>query len=657
MGEVGVVGQLAEGEERAEKRRRRRRKTRQQRLDFSNTRESSSFDPPVRVASSPRPVWTSSGMFARKKRFKKHQKAMEGLSDEEEGIQDATSDDERHVNAQGAESAEEESVVAPARSLRSSQTALDCDDDDEPVRPSARATRSFQRIVISDDDDDDDEDGDGDGDAEINVAPRTFRSSSLGLDGAGVSDEDMPTTQGRQKRKRKRAPSRDSFISPSPSRALDSDDDVLIVGPPKRKRRRQQQSSDEEEEGGSDTAPKTPRRRLKRPARKMSKQEEEDLRDDLDFLGPSSDVEALKRAPRSTQSRQKEAWNAALERLKQRRSSKPPRIPEEDERDGGEDEEEEKDVEAPAERDGLDGSVSEAEGQPASSKQFFTRDENDDNFIDSGEEFDEQGNEVQVPIEFTFHARAKPKELFKHAVEWFVQKKINPAFDMHEELYELAFRKLDDEVRGLAGSKFTSAAWTQDFTLSLNSRPEIAFEPIARNADEGLDDKCDACNRSGHPATYQVQFQGRPYHPETLDEVGADSSSSDDDDDDDDDEDDDEDGARPSYNHQGLEIPPASKIYRVGKFCMANAETAHALKHWRWQLNQWTITWLTKNGFLSAANVVRRDGLSTRKRRREADRITDRMEKEGVIRELWREFRGSVEEARGSTQGRWGVWE
>ena len=57
-----------------------------------------------------------------------------------------------------------------------------------------------------------------------------------------------------------------------------------------------------------------------------------------------------------------------------------------------------------------------------------------------------------MPIVFTRYGSMKAKELFQFAVDWMVQKKVNRGFNMHDQIYDLTFRKLDDEVRGLANS-------------------------------------------------------------------------------------------------------------------------------------------------------------------------------------------------------------
>ncbi|EMC98275.1 hypothetical protein BAUCODRAFT_66999 [Baudoinia panamericana UAMH 10762] len=284
---------------------------------------------------------------------------------------------------------------------------------------------------------------------------------------------------------------------------------------------------------------------------------------------------------------------------------------------------------------------------------MFREDDEDAQFIDSEEEGDDVlGVPAGIPIEFTHYARKKASELFKYAVEWSVQKLINPGFPSKDELYELSFRKLDDELKALANSKFVSSVWKPDFTASLKSRPEIAFEALEPE-EVWMHPKCEACNRSNHPCTYQLQFQGKPYHPHTLEEVAPDEDDDDENDDSASDEQQSDDDDQPAYDYRGNEVPPASKIYFVGKFCMANAETGHALQHWRFHLNEWIVMWLISHGYMTNEKIVKREKQSTRKRKKEANKITDRMEKEGEIRRLWHEFKKNSSEARSSKQGRY----
>ncbi|KAK5681916.1 hypothetical protein LTS10_006450 [Elasticomyces elasticus] len=572
-----------------------RKRSRQQALDFSKARDSSSFDSAVQLHSSPRTRTQRAGMFSgtQSRRSRKAQKTIDVSSGEEESEQE--------------EEEEEEEPAVKSRKLK---------------------TRSSQRPVLIDCDDE--EEGDA-------LVTSSRPPATAPLVESDDEEEDMPTTQGRQPR-RKRQRSRGSFISPSPPRAIESDSDDLeiIEKPESSKRGRRSRESDEEDE--DDEVQPTPSRRklLKRP-RQMSQKEQEELNEDLDFLGPSSDVEALERQPRSTQDKQKMARQSALQKLKQKRSGLPEIIEVEDE--------EEEDEEDGADAQDDDDDVPEV----TSSRKMFHAEEEDDAFIDSDPEGTLGVPDVQIPLAFTSQASAKPKELFKHAVEWFVQRKINPAFNMHDELYELTFRKLDDEVQGLAGSKFKSAAWTPAFYAAITARPEIAIDELDRHGEDWLNDgKCDACNRSGHPATFSIQFQGKPYNPHTLEDVGRkrdddeDSSSSEEEEDDD----------QPTRDYRGNKVPPANIIYKVGKFCKANADTAHALQHWRHHLDSQAMLWMTAHGYLTDEKIIKRDGQSMKKRQKEANRITDHMETDGHIRTLWDAYRQTIDDARNSKQGR-----
>jgi hypothetical protein len=77
------------------------------------------------------------------------------------------------------------------------------------------------------------------------------------------------------------------------------------------------------------------------------------------------------------------------------------------------------------------------------------------------------------------------------------------------------------------------------------------------------DRKCEACGRSGHPATFQIQFGGNAYHKETLDEVDNDHDEDDEDDSNNDDDDEDDDNA--SVNSSGQAIPSKKKSWNVGR--------------------------------------------------------------------------------------------
>lgn len=78
-----------------------------------------------------------------------------------------------------------------------------------------------------------------------------------------------------------------------------------------------------------------------------------------------------------------------------------------------------------------------------------------------------------MPLEFTRASRKPLKAHFRDAVEWLVHRRINPAFEREDEVYRTAWTRLNDEVMGLANSKWVSSSWRPDFYRLLRARPYI----------------------------------------------------------------------------------------------------------------------------------------------------------------------------------------
>lgn len=230
----------------------------------------------------------------------------------------------------------------------------------------------------------------------------------------------------------------------------------------------------------------------------------------------------------------------------------------------------------------------------------------------------------EMPLEFTRYAHKKPIEHFKDAVEWMVHNRLNPAFPRDDPIYEVAVQKLDDEVRGLAGSKFMSAAWNVDFLSTLKAKPDIAY----LDAHGLFEQHCEACNRSNHPAKFQLIFSGKPYNRQSLEDISDDEDEED------------------ATQSQDGRFGPNEKAFYVGSTCCANAETSHALHHWRYALNQWVLEWLTRRGHTSAEKIVERERWSTKKRTQYANEVVDGMEDKGEVKMLHKEFKENLQAAR-----------
>ena len=106
-----------------------------------------------------------------------------------------------------------------------------------------------------------------------------------------------------------------------------------------------------------------------------------------------------------------------------------------------------------------------------------------------------------------------------------VHNKLNPAFKRHDEMYQLAYDKLDDEVKGYGSSKFSSSVWKIPFIKALRSRPNLDRHDIPAI----IEHKCEACQRSNHPPKHRVHFSGKPYDHDTLEDLDEDDDADDDD--------------------------------------------------------------------------------------------------------------------------------
>lgn len=134
-----------------------------------------------------------------------------------------------------------------------------------------------------------------------------------------------------------------------------------------------------------------------------------------------------------------------------------------------------------------------------------------------------------MPLEFTRASRKPLKAHFRDAVEWLIHREINPAFDRDNEVYTTAWRRLSDEVTGMAYSKFFSGAWRPDFMKALRARPYIEQVELGPASLAAEFSHCQACGRSGHPATWSITFRGKPYDQKTLDDIESDSDEEDED--------------------------------------------------------------------------------------------------------------------------------
>jgi hypothetical protein len=557
-------------------------------------------------------------------------------------IQEESSEDELQ-----SESHSTPRKSSPLKRLRSGRRAEE---------PEPRRTRRRTRNVASYEDDEED-------DAPVSSFRRR-RSSAIEIEDAEPesSGDDAPELYSSPGRKRATRATTNKSYQHDDFVVLSSDDEIREIRSSNKSQKTKRKTkasksakedifvvSDNEEDEEDPEEEEVPARKKRlRRQRQLTELEKEDLDEDLKNLrsSPPSDHGRPKRAANSRKD--------ALAALKRRRAGleEEPRSPTRRAANGRQplviessEEEEGEGEDAPLDID----DVGFYEG-PADARQrgrLDGEDEADDFVVDD----DEDGPmgipddlDIDLPIYLTGVTRMKPKELFRYAVEWMVQKKLNPAYNMDKEKYDITFQRLDDEVRGLSGSKFTSSVWTRDFTVSLQARPGIEVIELSGLQTEMID-KCQACNRSGHPATFRIEFTGKPYNPHSLEPIEQEGDEEDSDDENDP-EDSDSDSDREEYDHKDRLVPSEKRAYSVGRFCKENAMTAHALEHWKFQLNCWIVEWLDAEGHLTNELIVKRDRWDEPKRRKYARKVVKEMEEVGQIKQLHRQFRDEIDSAK-----------
>ena len=403
----------------------------------------------------------------------------------------------------------------------SSHSITSEDDDDMPVR-STKRNRPVP-IMLSSDDNVQQET------SQSPVTPkkrsRPFQRYKQAGSSSSESDSEAPTARLRQK------------LSISPVSKQSSNGGPRTRARPSEAKRENQPStpvviSDGSEETSSEEVVVTPVRRRKSAvqdqysSRKADNKADSESSDDLQ--GELEDLRGTGTPLQSTRTRdgpipsERGKRQQKLEELRRRRAGI---------REASQEEDDETDQDYQGYYDEIDEIDDVDYSEPQSVHHALQRgsnlDEYEEDFVD--DEDDKVGVDLGVagvPLEFTYHANKRPFEHFKTEIEWMVHNKLNPAFDRYDEMYQLAHRKLDKEVEGFVGSKFSSSVWGEDFTKALQARPDLDRVDVPTM----LEHKCDACRRSNHPPKHKITFSGKPYNRDTLEVVEQDEDEDDTDD-------------------------------------------------------------------------------------------------------------------------------
>jgi hypothetical protein len=469
-----------------------------------------------------------------------------------------------------------------------------------------------------------------------------------------VDDDEVEYISSENKTKRdkkgKKRPNRgDDFI-------VDDDDDIESLSSNEGERMKRPSPAKSQPRSSSNATPKKRRTR--------TQEEQDELNEDLrDLRGSDSETPQTKRrrtrgGPVTTK---RDEAREHLELLKRRRAGEQvARVIDSDDESSEEKEAANIDYIGVPDYDLSNrGSVSTDQDEHARTEDFEEEGIEDD-FIDD----DSQGRlgrpNTDIPLQFTSFATKKPKELFIHIIEWLVKNKIAPAFDRNDPVYDLAFAKVDDQVKAQAGSRLISSAWGSHFKYAILARPSMTIEALPGEDDDHIR-TCDACNRVNNPARYEFIFSGEPYYKKTLEPI----ENPDEDDEQYEEGEDDDDHKSIAYDEVGHVIASSQTRFYLGRFCAANAQMGHKLTHWKYNLNVSLMEYLESQGVLSAEAIIAREKMNKRKREKEAENVVDEMEATGKIEEFWHEFGNDLDDARigmedfekkgGRTKGRVGT--
>ncbi|KKA24893.1 hypothetical protein T310_1072 [Rasamsonia emersonii CBS 393.64] len=533
----------------------------------------------------PRPVETSSPISD-------NRHAEEISSDDEDAVKAPARRRRRNVVTSEIESdneSESASASTPTRRQQSSDSEASEQRTETSRRPSTRRLRS-RRAVQEEDSETEIRSlpqtrsvtrGQQNGTEALSPTKRT-KSSAVDLSGlasAETSDADELVTRPTGRKRRAAEPSA-TFVVDDDS---DDSDDVVVSSPAKRRRR---ENVSEE--------PRTPR--------KTSEQDRLDLEEDLRDLQDSAVTETRTRGRFVDSVKAKRQKH--LEILRRRRAGEKVISSAESEENGEDDSESTSDSDHSFVREELGQRNPFSEAEDSDVELDIPANEDLDQYEKDFVLEDSEGElgvpTEEMPFEFTRHKYKPLKACFRDVVEWMVHNKLNPAFARSDEMYQSAFRKLDDEVKGRTGSQFISAVWNADFRRALLARPHIEITAFPTTANH----PCDACKRSGHPASSDVKLYGKPYSLETLEPLA-------------DEEDSDNDGL--DRDRDGHVLPDEDTHFLLGRHCKAKAEMTHTLIHWRYHLNEWVTDYLERKGYFEDSKVVERNQWSQKKKSRKVD--------------------------------------
>jgi len=193
-------------------------------------------------------------------------------------------------------------------------------------------------------------------------------------------------------------------------------------------------------------------------------------------------------------------------------------------------------------------------------------------------------DDVEMPLEFTSASHASNSEQFQIYVEYLIHDILFPGFITKDARVTNAIHRLETKVSGLNESVIKSAAWRPEFTRAMKARPKMEISTCHPM------NHCDACNRNNQNCTEKVQFTGRRYDKDTLDDLDTD-----------------EDGETQDSN--GESLAPEDAVFALGSHCFLRTKSAHTLSHWKKELKDWVSDALVRGGYIDEDGDIVDDGV------------------------------------------------
>jgi len=181
--------------------------------------------------------------------------------------------------------------------------------------------------------------------------------------------------------------------------------------------------------------------------------------------------------------------------------------------------------------------------------------------------------DVQIPLEFTAAAHESNSEQFRLYVEYLVHDALFPNTIAKGPVEINAIRRLEMVTTSFGTSVTQSGAWSASFIRALKARPTLVSGSCL------VSEHCDACNRNNQNATRTVQFIGRRYDEDDLNDLSSDEDEE-------------------STDERGEELFPEDKVFKLGTMCYTRAVSAHTLFHWKKELKDWVEKHLKCVGYI-----------------------------------------------------------